>query len=50
MWVEEIELTLKTGMHGKDAARHKIKTHLLEEMETGNWNFWFQAVYGSCGL
>jgi len=26
----------------------KIKTHLLEEMETGNWNFWFQAVYGRC--
>lgn len=26
----------------------KIETHLLEEIETGNWNFWFQAVYGRC--
>lgn len=24
----------------------KIKTHLLEEIETGNWNFWSRAVYG----
>lgn len=51
MWVEEIESLGKPEYRKRRwKVEKKIKTHLLEEMETGNWNFWFQAVYGRCRM